>query len=501
MSSPPDVAVIGAGPAGLTAAYELSKHGIPATVFEKSNQVGGISRTETYKGYRFDIGGHRFFTKVGEVEALWHDILDEDEFLTRPRLSRIYYDGKFYPYPLQLLTTLKNLGVVESLRIMLSYLKAKITPHGQEENLEEWVSNRFGWRLYETFFKTYTEKVWGIPCTQIRADWAAQRIKSLSLKRAILNALFEFSNETTLIEEFKYPKTGPGLMWERCTEKVERRGGTVNFQREVVSVRREESRIAGLRIRKEDGTEYDVEADQYINSMPITHLIRRMDPPAPVPVREAAERLSYRDFLIVTLVIDQEDMFPDNWIYIHSPEVKVGRVQNFKNWSPHMVPDLSKTCVGMEYFCTEGDGLWTMDRDALIELATDELATIGLVDPADVTDGTIIRQPMAYPVYDGTYRKHVKVIRDYLETIENLQTAGRAGMHRYNNQDHSMLTAMLAAKNILGEEHNHWDVNVERSYHEDFTVEEKEKKEKVLSREQTNGDGSAVPANFSHASS
>ena len=473
------VVVAGAGPAGLTAAYELVKKDVHPLVLEKSGQVGGISRTEQYKGYRFDIGGHRFFTKVGEVEALWHEVLG-DEFLKVPRLSRIYYDGDFYPYPLKLWPTFKNLGPLRSLLILISYLKAKAkAPYPVEENLEQWVSNRFGPRLYRIFFKTYTEKVWGIPCDQIRADWAAQRIKGLSLKRAITNALFKNVNEATLIEEFLYPVYGPGMMWERFQQLIGERGGEVRMNTEVASLRRDGYRIERALLRDRDGGEYEVTADHFINSMPITHLVERLDPPPPQEVLDAARGLSYRDFVVVALVVDQDEMFPDNWIYIHSPEVEVGRVQNFKNWSPAMVPDPQKTCLGMEYFCTKGDGLWGMADADLIALATRELAQIGLAGKGEIEDGTVIRQRMAYPVYDGTYQAHLKTIRDWLRPFENLQTVGRAGMHRYNNQDHSMLTALLAAKNVLGERHELWDVNVERSYHEAFTMEEQEARDRA----------------------
>ncbi len=481
--------MVGGGPAGLTAAYVLQRQGVRTVVAEKADQVGGISRTETHDGYRFDIGGHRFFTKVGEVEALWHEILGDD-FIQTPRLSRIYYRGRFFPYPLQLWPTFRNLGPVESARILASYVWTRFRPpFPQAENLEEWVTNRFGPRLYRTFFKTYTEKVWGIPCTEIRADWAAQRIKELSLKRAVVHALTGQAKDTSLIGTFQYPRLGPGMMWERAAEHVERMGGAVELETEAVRLTHAEAdggrRVTSAVLRDADG-ERTVEPEHVVNSMPITHLVRRLDPPPPPEVLEAARGLRYRDFLIVALVVDQEHLFPDNWIYIHSPEVRVGRIQNFKNWSPEMVPDASKTCLGLEYFCTRGDETWEMDDDALVALATRELEQIGLA-PADLVEGgTVIRQPMAYPVYDGTYKKHLATIQAYLDGFENLQTTGRAGMHRYNNQDHSMLTALLAARNILGEtagdggSHDLWDVNVERSYHEDFTVEQA--KEKAIAR-------------------
>ncbi|MBF2001223.1 MAG: NAD(P)/FAD-dependent oxidoreductase [Synechococcales cyanobacterium M58_A2018_015] len=469
------VVIIGAGPAGLTAGYELAKHGVQSVVLEKDNKVGGISRTETYKGYRFDIGGHRFFTKVGEVQQIWQEILG-DEFIKVPRLSRIYYKGKFYNYPLSLFNTLMNLGVVSSAMILLSYLKAKLkaklklTP--KPETFEEWVTDRFGERLYRTFFKTYTEKVWGIPCSKIRADWAAQRIQGMSLKRAVVNALFGSQNAKSLIKEFDYPLLGPGMMWERCQEILERLGSPVQLNTSVVRLKRNGNHIESITVQQGDQT-YELTGDHFISSMPVTALVHRMDPPPPAPVLEAARGLKYRDFLIVALVVSREHLFPDNWLYIHSPEFKVGRIQNFKNWSMAMVPDPSKTCLGMEYFCSEGDALWDMSDADLIQLATQEAINLGLgVQPGDVEDGVVIRQYKAYPVYDGEYRKHLQVLQEYLETFDNLQTVGRNGMHRYNNQDHSMLTALLAAKNILGETHNIWDVNTERSYHEEFTKEE-----------------------------
>jgi protoporphyrinogen oxidase len=473
------VVVVGGGPAGLTAAYELCKEGYHPIVLEKDSIVGGISRTEEYKGYRFDIGGHRFFTKVGEVEALWHEILG-DNFLTRPRLSRIFYQGKFFPYPLKLWPTFRNLGAKESALIMASYLKAKLkTPRHPERTFEDFILNKFGGRLYLTFFKTYTEKVWGIPCTQIRSDWAAQRIKALSLKRMILNALFKNVKEASLIEEFQYPRLGPGMMWEYCQKHVERMGGEVRMEAEVVSVHHDKGKITHVVVRRGDREE-TLRGEHFVNSMPINHLMYRLDPKPPEEVVAAANGLSYRDFIAVALIVDEETIFPDNWIYIHSPEVRVGRIQNFKNWSEAMVPDQSKTCLGMEYFCSLGDDLWEMSDDDLVALATNELAEIGLANTEQVKDGTVIRQPKAYPVYDEMYKKHLAVIRDYLKTFSNLHTVGRAGMHRYNNQDHSMLTAMLAVRNIMGEKHDLWEVNVERSYHEEFTVREKEEHDMAL---------------------
>ncbi|MCL6432626.1 MAG: NAD(P)/FAD-dependent oxidoreductase [Leptolyngbyaceae cyanobacterium HOT.MB2.61] len=469
------VVVIGAGPAGLTAAYELMKRETSAIVLEQADKVGGISRTEVYEGYRFDIGGHRFFTKVSEVQQIWQEILG-DEFIKVPRLSRIYYRGKFYNYPLSLLNTFTNLGFVPSALIVLSYLKArlqvKLNPGKEAETFEEWVTERFGARLYRTFFKTYTEKVWGIPCSKIRADWAAQRIQGMSLKGAVINALFGSQNAKSLIREFDYPLLGPGMMWERCQEILEMRGTPVHLNTTVTRIERVGTQIKRITARQGNRT-FQSSADHFISTMPVSALLRCLDPSPPQEVLQAARGLRYRDFLIVSLIINREHLFPDNWIYVHSPEFKVGRIQNFKNWSPAMVPDPSKTCLGMEYFCSVGEPLWQMSDAELIKLATQEAIALGLgVKRGDVEDGVVIRQRKAYPVYDAEYRQHLQVIQDYLETFDNLQTVGRNGLHRYNNQDHSMLTAMLAVRNIFGEEHNLWTVNTERSYHEEFTLDD-----------------------------
>ena len=484
-----DTVVMGGGPAGLTAAYELAKHDNKSVVLEQADKVGGISRTETYKGYRFDIGGHRFFTKVGEVQAIWKEILG-DEFIQVPRLSRIYYRGKFFDYPLSVKSTLINLGLVDSALSVLSYLKSKakgkLNPGPEAENLEDWVVERFGNRLYRTFFKSYTEKVWGIPCNKIQAEWAAQRIKGLSLKKAVINAMFGSNDTKTLIKEFDYPIYGPGMMWERCQQLLSEQGSEVQMETRVARVEHDGKNVQRV-IAKRRGAEgeetIELSADNYVSSIPITALVRSMDPAPPKAVLDAAAGLKYRDFLIVPLVIDIEDIFPDNWIYIHSPKFKVGRIQNFKNWSMAMVPDARKTCVGMEYFCSEGDSLWEMSDSDLISLASKEIVELGLVPNTKyVQDGTVIRQKKAYPVYDGEYRQHLEVIQRYLQQFENLQTVGRNGMHRYNNQDHSMLTGLLAAKNILGEQHDLWNVNVERSYHEDFTPEQWEKAKAQLGK-------------------
>ncbi len=464
--------VLGGGPAGLTAAYQVQKltDDVTPHVVEAGSIMGGIARTESYKGYRFDIGGHRFFTKVPEVEALWHEIMGDD-FITVPRKSRIFYKKKFFDYPLKLGNALGNMGTREALHIMASYLKWKIRPHKQEDNLKEWVMNRFGGRLYMHFFRSYTEKVWGIPCTEINADWAEQRIKNLSLYAAVKNAISGANDTASLIEEFQYPRLGPGMMWEKCADVIEEKGGTVSRDTRVTAIHREGLRITGVETTRPGGVESHA-PDEVISTLALTDLIGMIHPPPPEAVLEAAGRLKYRDFLIVTLILDDADPFPDNWIYIHEPEVEVGRIQNFRAWSKEMVPNADTSSIGMEYFSNVGSELWEMSDAALIEKASVELETLGLSTKARVIDGAIIRQPKAYPVYDENYREAVKVVSDWLSTLENFQTVGRNGLHRYNNQDHSMRTAMLAADNLAGGNHDVWTVNVERSYHETFSATE-----------------------------
>ncbi len=464
--------IIGGGPAGLTAALTLAEAGHRVRVVEAGTLVGGIARTESYKGYRFDIGGHRFFTKVGEVRDLWKRIMGDD-FIRVPRLSRIYYDGKYYDYPLSITNTLRNLGPVESIRIGLSYVRWRVFPHRREDNLEQWVTNRFGQRLFNRFFKTYTEKVWGLPCSSIQADWAAQRIKDLSLIKAVTNAITGRTDTTSLIDRFDYPRLGPGMMWERFRDILIDMDSTVDMQTRADRLHHRDGHVHSVTLTDGDGLEQETPVSAVINSMPLARLIEALDPPAPDHVLAAAQKLKYRDFLIVVLIVDQADPFPDNWIYIHSPEVKVGRIQNFRSWSAEMVPDPNRASIGLEYFCHEGDGVWNMSTDELVALAKEELGVLGLVDPAGVVDGTVIRQPKAYPVYDEEYRDAVDVLATYLGTFDNLQSVGRNGMHRYNNQDHSMLTAILAAKNLMGETHDIWNVNVERSYHENFVTADK----------------------------
>ncbi|HEY7089503.1 MAG TPA: NAD(P)/FAD-dependent oxidoreductase, partial [Tepidisphaeraceae bacterium] len=409
--------IIGAGPAGLSAAYELTRHGVAPLVLEKDSIVGGIARTESYKGYHFDMGGHRFFTKSSEVDDFWREVL-RDDFLVRPRLSRIYYKGRFFNYPLKAVNALRNLGVIESGLVALSYLRWKLFPYKQEETFEQWVTNRFGKRLFETFFKTYTEKVWGISCSELKAEWAAQRIKDLSLRTAILSMFFSSRRAIkTLIESFDYPRRGPGMLWNAVRQQIEKRGGEVRMSGPVSAVHRQGMRVNGVSVAV-NGHAERIEGTHFISSMPLTELIKKLDPPPSPDVLTAASKLRYRDFLTVCLIVNQKELFPDNWIYIHDPTVKVGRIQNFKNWSPEMVADQSKTSLGLEYFCTEGDELWTMSDSDLVELAKRELDRIGLARYADIEDGCVFRVPKSYPMYDGEYAKHLEVVRDFVAGLE-----------------------------------------------------------------------------------
>ncbi len=472
--SPDDVVIIGAGPAGLTAAYQLTKLGKRSTVLEADDMVGGISRTVERDGWRFDIGGHRFFTKVGAVEEFWHEVLPDEDFMLRPRKSRIYYQGKFYDYPLRAMNALTNLGVIEATRCVLSYLWARIHPPKDQSNFEGWVAARFGWRLYRHFFKTYTEKVWGHPGSEMGADWAAQRIKNLSLASAIVNAVLPKRNQkdiTSLIEEFQYPRLGPGMMWERCTELVEAAGTKVQLETAVTSIRHRDGRAVSVIATTADGGTTEYPASAVISTMPLGALVRAMDPAPPAEVLAAADGLSYRDFLAIALVVPAA-MVPwnDNWIYIHDASVKTMRIQNFGSWSPFLVKD-GRNVLGLEYTVLEGDESWTSSDEALIELGKEELGRLGLVDPSAVEAGYVVRMPKAYPYYDFVYHQNVNSIRAWLAAnVANVHPVGRNGMHRYNNADHSMYTAMLTVENLCGANHDVWDVNVEEDYHEETTA-------------------------------
>jgi protoporphyrinogen oxidase len=470
------VICIGAGPAGLTAAYKLTAAGAQVTLLERDPvHVGGISRTETYKGFRFDVGGHRFFSRSREIEALWDEILG-DQLINRPRKSRIFYQGKLFDYPLRAFDALSKLGFLESAHCMLSYLRVRLFPIRNPKTFEDWVSNQFGRRLFNIFFRSYTEKVWGMKCKEISADWAAQRIKGLSLGGAVRNALIpawlrrKGNTPKTLVEQFRYPRLGPGQMWETAAEKVKNAGGEVRLGMEVNRlVRNAETGEWTVHAKDPEGGQHEFQADHVISSAAISELAEYLEPRLPEPVLTAARALHYRDFVTVALIIKDIDCFDDNWIYIHDSMVRVGRIQNFKSWSPHLVPDPDLNCLGLEYFCFKGDGLWEARDEDLVRLADEELIQLGLVTPGHVIDGTVIRQPKAYPVYNESYEERVALFRSWLEKhMPELHLVGRNGMHKYNNQDHAMMTALLTAENILAGERRWdvWRVNQDAEYHE-----------------------------------
>lgn len=476
---PLKVGVIGAGPAGLTAAYLLSKAGLGIEIWEADPvSVGGISRTVEYKGFRFDIGGHRFFSKSQEVEDLWSEILPND-MLVRSRLSRIYYRGKFYSYPLDLGEVVENLGKSQSLLTAASYLKAKLHSRSRPKNFEDWVTRKFGGRLYQMFFKSYTEKVWGMSCRDISADWAAQRIQGLSLIKAAITALRparrppEARNGEraavikTLITSFRYPRHGPGMLWEAAAGRIRDHGGNLHMGTRVSGLELTDKGRWRVTLQACEGAERKEEVDQLISSAPLSWLVAQLKPSLPKEALTAAKALRYRDFLTVALILKTPSSFPDNWLYIHDSQLQVGRIQNFGNWSPEMLADPAMVCYGMEYFCNNKDSLWNSSDESLIALATQELISLGLANQGDVVDGAVVRQPRAYPIYDDRYSERRATIRAALkEHCPGLHVVGRNGMHQYNNQDHSMMTAMLTARNILAGEqlYDVWQVNQDAEY-------------------------------------
>ena len=457
--------ILGAGPAGLAAGLELALNNHRVIVLERDELVGGISKTKEYKGYRFDMGGHRFFTKNHDVETWWHETL-KSEFIRTPRLSRIYYNRRFFKYPITLKDALHNAGIGPSLLWGLSYLRYRILPVRPETSFADWVTNRFGKRLFDTFFKSYTEKVWGIPTTELSAEWAVQRIKGLSLWGAVRNALFSpKTKETSLIDEFSYPRLGPGMMYEAVAERIKAAGGQVLTGRQVTGLTQQNGSVTTVRV-SHDGVEEELAADVVVSTIPLPDTLSLLFPDSP-EARAAAAAMRFRDFISVNLILDKAETFPDTWIYIHDPSVKMGRIQNFKNWSRWMTPTPEHSPLGCEYFCTAGDELWNTSDEELIRRAATELESIGLRGGATILDGCVCRVRNAYPMYTGPYKAALSEARALLDPVSNLQVAGRGGMFRYNNMDHSILSGWLAARALMGQRCSPWEANTEDEYHEE----------------------------------
>ncbi|MDQ6884295.1 MAG: NAD(P)/FAD-dependent oxidoreductase [Candidatus Dormibacteraeota bacterium] len=486
------IAVLGGGPAGLTAAYELSKLGLRAIVLEKDPRtVGGIARTVEHHGYCIDIGGHRFFSKSQEIEDFWTEVFG-DRFITCSRLSRIYYNDRYFDYPLKAVNALKGLGPIEAIRCVASYGWAQLFPVKNPVTYEDWVRNGFGQRLFEIFFKTYTEKVWGMGTREITADWAAQRIRTMTLAAAIKDSVLpprtpgsDKDQAYPLMNEFRYPPRGPGQLWEHVAELLKERGSPVQLGHEVLQVRHRGGRVVSVLVENQKGETQEVVATDFISTLPIRDLVNVLEPAAPKAVRDAANGLRYRDYLTVVLMIDRKDLFPDNWLYIHEPGVRVGRIQNYKAWSAQMVPDQTKSSLGLEYFCFEGDGLWSSSDQELIALATRELGALDICQADEVFDGVVVRQTKAYPVYDADYKANVGVVREYVEAnLPNLHLVGRNGMHHYNNQDHSMMTALLTARNIAAGSklYDPWKVNNDAEYHEEARPQDEDRTGRLMPR-------------------
>ena len=459
------VVVAGAGPAGLTAALTLARAGRAVTVLERDAGVGGLARTVERGGFRFDLGGHRFFTRHAEIERLWRELLGPD-LLVRQRRSRILFHGRFFDYPLTAGSALAGLGLLESARIAGSYAAARLRPRPAEDNLADWLVNRFGRRLFETFFRPYTEKVWGLPCERIGAQWAAQRIKGLSLRAAVADMLRRGAGgQRTLLTEFLYPRLGPGMLWDRMRDEVVRLGGQVLTGHRLRGVRAGPAGVESVEVEGPGGRRV-LAAGHLVSTIPIRELVEAFAPALPPAATEAAAGLRHRDFLVVALVLAGPDPFPDNWLYLHDPEVVAGRAQNFRAWSPDLVPDPAAACVGMEYFCSQGDALWSAPDEALAAQAVDDLGRLGLGPAPRVRAAHGVRVRDAYPIYDDGWRGKVAAIRAALASAPNLQLAGRSGMHAYDNMDHAMLTGLLAARNVLGEAHDLWAVSAEETYGE-----------------------------------
>jgi protoporphyrinogen oxidase len=467
------VVIIGAGPAGLSAAYYLTKHSKSVLILEQSkNGIGGLSQTVYYKGNMYDIGPHRFFSKSDEINDLWFEILGKDDFRKVKRLTRILYRKKFFSYPLQPVEAMRHLGINISSQVILSYFAARVRPIQPESSFQDWVTNRFGKVLFSIFFKTYTEKVWGMDTKDISSDWASQRIQGLSLLTAAYHAIVPTTNKNkpkTLVDSFYYPTLGPGQMWKKALEYITQSYGKIHEECRVVKLHHRNGLVYSVEGMHEGKLMSICVGNDILSSMPMRNLIQSFSPSAPISVMDAANALRYRDFLQVFLIIESTTLFPDNWLYIHDTGVKVGRITNYANFSRDMISDPDSTStLGLEYFCFEHDSVWSMDDDDLIDLAVFELKKLGLLGSEKVVDGTVYRMPKAYPVYDENYRENVSIIRNWLaKSAKNLTLIGRNGMHKYNNQDHSMLTGLMAAKNILKHgAYDVWKVRTDTTYDE-----------------------------------
>jgi protoporphyrinogen oxidase len=465
--------VLGGGPAGLAAAYTLSKQGYSVVVVERDASVGGLAKSFVHKGFILDYGPHRFFTKLPPVLQFWNEVLGNEQ-VTVNRLTRIYYGNRYFSYPLKAFEALLSLGFTESIRIIASYLTAQLFPHQAPQNFAEWVSTRFGRRLFEIFFEGYTEKLWGIPCTEISADWAAQRIKGLSLFSAVRSALLGNNGKVkSLVDQFQFPRLGSGQLYERAANYLTAHGQTVLLETEVLRLHQQNDRIQSLTLRdRHTGEARIVECSGVISSIPLNHLIEQLTPTAPTSVVEMAKSLRFRNTVLVYVMVDSGQLFPDNWLYINDPTVQLGRVTNFANWSADMLPNHQQTPLCCEYWC-QFDGLWQMDDDALVAMAERDLRKIGLLREENVSSGFVIRLPRTYPIYAGNYKEALGTIQNYLQDIENLQVVGRYGAFKYNNQDHSLLMGILAAENVTSPgKHDLWSVNSDDEYQEEVKLDE-----------------------------
>ncbi|MGL4620556.1 GtrA family protein [Chroococcidiopsis sp.] len=484
MSKANPIYILGAGPAGLAAAYTLTQKGQPVVVVERDTRVGGLAKSIEYQGFILDFGPHRFFTKLAPVLKLWGEVLGKDR-VTVNRLTRIYYGGKYFSYPLKAKETLLTLGPIESTKILVSYVKSQLFPNRHPRNFAQWVTSRFGRRLFEIFFQAYTEKLWGIPCTEISADWAAQRIKGLSLLKAARSALLGNDGKVkTLIDRFEFPRLGSGQLYEKIGEYLRQHNQSVLLNTEVVQVHHDNFQVTQITLRnRQTGEESTVNCGGVISSVPISLLVQQIDPPAPSEAIAAAKSLKFRNTILVYLIVEGNNLFPDNWLYINEPSVQLGRVTNFANWSPEMLPNQHQTPLCCEYWCNYDEPMWQQPEAELLERAEQELRKIGLLHHEKVSGGFVVRLPRTYPIYAGNYQQALSDIQSYLQQFPNLQLVGRYGAFKYNNQDHSLLMGILAAENVLSPgKHNLWSVNSDSEYQEEASATAKTTTHKTVKK-------------------